>query len=149
MKLREDFEVKCQAYDIISLVNDEYLKINNALKRENEKLIREITEFKSQQLKASKPFVDLTCDDDSDVEIIDEEKKKMPDAMKIPKLVDCSKTSEIIELEDDAPQPEESKKSSTPQFSMFDSLNMKYANESPWSYGDDIESLGKFIVDQI
>lgn len=153
VKLREEFEVKSQAYDIISLVNDEYLKVNNALKKENEKLIREINEFKSKQLKSSKPFVDLTCDDDSDVEIIDEN-RKMPETIKIPDASKKLKASEIIEVEeDDEPKPEPEANKATLdepfplpslQCSMLDSFNMKYSDD-PWN----IQEFEKFIVGQI
>lgn len=100
MKIIQDFDVKCKEHDIVSMVNDEYLKINNQLKKENtllmqqnEKLIYEIANLKAQQLKVAKPFVDLTCDDDSDVEIIDEKK---PEA----KFPEMPKTPEVIQLKE-------------------------------------------------
>lgn len=74
--------MKCQAYSLISVVNDEYLSNNDGLKEENVKLKRqldrlnkELQEAKAKQLRAAKPFVDLTDDvsDDSDVEIIETE----------------------------------------------------------------------------
>lgn len=150
--------MKCQAYDLISMVNDEYLKVNNALKRENtqlqsqnEKLKREIGELKSQQLKASKPFVDLTCDDDSDVEIIDDT-KLVKDKVPAFESLKSSKNGEIIEVdEDETIKPEESEENriaplETPdKYSMFDSFDMKYGNDSAW----DIKELEKFIVGQI
>lgn len=152
MKLREEFEIKCQAYDIISLVNDEYLKVNNALKRENtqleqknDKLQRELSALKAQQLKVSKPFVDLTCDDDSDVEIVDE--KKLEASAKIPD----TKPSEVIEVDDDpVVNKEDCKTIQQPNSELFTMINYldsknNYANESYQS----LQEFENFILDQI
>jgi len=86
-------------------VNDEYLKKNQSLKEQNTELThkvnnlqRELTYIKVQQLKKAKPFVDLTHDDDSDIEIVSEERK-------------VTEPSEIIELDDDCqPEPQENAK---------------------------------------
>lgn len=68
---------------MISEINDQYLTTNDHLKEENRRLKRHVEQLqkdlflsKSQQLKTSKPFVDLTADDqseDSDLEIIETE----------------------------------------------------------------------------
>lgn len=124
-------------------MNDEYLKVNTLLERENEKLKKEITELKSQQLKASKPFVDLTCDDDSDVEIIDDEKKH---------VVESIKPSEVIEVLDDAIESEVviNEPQQQPQapeiYSIFDlDLKNPYAIESRQA----LQDFENFILEQM
>jgi hypothetical protein len=153
--MRDEYAVKCQAYDLISLVNDEYLKVNNSLRKgyaqlehQNEKLKREIIELKSQQLKASKPFVDLTADDDSDVEIIDEKK---PDMIKIPET-ESLKTSKVvvIEVDDDTSEPKveaNEAQQATEIFSIFDGLDMKntFSNVNC----QELQDFEEFILDQI
>jgi hypothetical protein len=155
--MRDEYAVKCQAYDLISLVNDEYLKVNNSLRKgyaqlehQNEKLKREVIELKSQKLKASKPFVDLTADDDSDVEIIDEKK---PDMIKIPET-ESLKTSKVvvIEVDDDNTsepkvEPKAEAQQATEIFSIFDGLDMKntFSNVNC----QELQDIEKFILDQM
>lgn len=107
--LKMEHGIKCQAYSLISVVHDEYLINNGALKVENNKLKQELENIKSQQLKLAKPFVDLTqFDDDSDVEIIEVHAK-------VPAPI-CDKTSqsiataaEVIELDEDGDNETEEK----------------------------------------
>lgn len=103
--MKTSYEIKCEEYTLINGVNDEYLKKNQSLKEQNTELThkvnflqRELTYMKVQQLKKAKPFVDLTHDDDSDIEIVSDERK-------------VAEPSEIIELDDDCqPEPQENAK---------------------------------------
>lgn len=79
-ELEETHAVKCQAYSIISVINDEYLSQNELLRDENSNLKRRLHTFneeseakKAKVVTLAKPFVDLTNDDenDSDVEVIE------------------------------------------------------------------------------
>ncbi|KAG5671354.1 hypothetical protein PVAND_001555 [Polypedilum vanderplanki] len=91
-KMKTEYGIKCQAYNIIDTVNNEYLQSNEKLqmenvllKQESAKLKHEIEEMKkknlnllrasSQQQKKDKEFVDLTTDDDDDVVIVENSKK--------------------------------------------------------------------------
>lgn len=86
-------------------VNDEYLKANKKLNEENEALRRqlqnvkqELTDVKIKQMRTSKPFVDLTRDensDDSDIEIVEAKSTK-------PKSE--NKSSDVIVLEEETAQ---------------------------------------------
>lgn len=116
-------------------MNDEYLKSNKKLSEENEALKKqlqnvkqELTNVKIKQLKSSKPFVDLTRDemsDDSDIEIVEEEKETKPKPEDKPTNVivleeetmqDVVKTT----LEEEALKPVEDKKPA-PNHQLIDS----------------------------
>ena len=122
-------------------MNDEYVKVNEQIRRDysmllkqNEKLIKENADLKLQQLKVSKPFVDLTGDD-SDVEIVEEKKKDV-------KIFETPKSPDIIHIK-------ESNQSETKQ---GDQLATKQAFFSDLKNSDIYESyedFEKFILDQI
>lgn len=104
--LEIDHAIKCQAYSLISVVNDEYLITNEHLRDQNKQLQqqigsmnKELAEAKILQLRTSKPYVDLTHDDvdDSDVEIIEE---KLP-VVALPAPIAAEAPEEVIELEDE------------------------------------------------
>lgn len=106
-----NFKIKCQEYALIRSVNDDYLSTNEMLREENQQLkqqnqqiSQELTVVKVQQLKSSKPFVDLTRDDDSsddsDIEIIEDDIKTNVESPKgNDKNVELGE--EVIELDTD------------------------------------------------
>lgn len=109
--LERDYAIKCQAYTLISVVNDDYLVCNDTLRTENNQLkaqlasiSQELDKVKAQQWRASKPFVDLTHDgisDDSDVEIVEVKRQKLdvsPSA-----TATFTAPQEVIELDDEVP----------------------------------------------
>jgi hypothetical protein len=87
--MKTDYGIKCEAYALIDTVNNEYLQSNEKLQSENtmlkqekDRLRVEIEELKlknvsllqaSSQQKKDK-YVDLTGDDDDDVQIIESAK---------------------------------------------------------------------------
>lgn len=145
-RLKTAYDIKCEEYTLISSVNDEYLKENKTLKDQNvevnqqlNNLKREMTNYKIQQLHASKPFVDLTHDDDSDVEIVTQEEKG-------------SKSSEIIDLDDDL-QPQENEKTvKGDQPTVSEDMGCCSKNIDATTSNDslrDLEDFEEFILGQI
>lgn len=151
--LNRSFAIKCQEYSLINGINDEYLKTNKALKDENKELKnhigelqQEVAEVKVQQLRTSKPFVDLTCDDDSDIEIVEEDNSK-----------DNKKTmepAEIIDLDNEKLARENMTRSikDISQSSMS-KLDGNFLKNSAASMGDsslnDLKIFENFILEQI
>lgn len=104
------------------------------LLKQNEKLIKENADLKLQQLKVSKPFVDLTGDD-SDVEIVEEKKPEV-------KVQETPKTPEIIHIE-------ESNESGTKQEDQFTTKHPYLSDFKNSDVYESYEDFEKFILDQI
>ena len=137
---------------MINGVNDEYLKKNQCLKDQNTELTqqvnslkRELSYMKVQQLKKFKPFVDLTHDDDSDIEIVSEKKKAI-------------EPSEIIDLDDDIKpeQPQENaeteEKAIPPPELPFSNVNGSCSKDHDVNMHDslkDLQDFEAFILGQI
>lgn len=126
--LERDYAIKCQAYTLISVVNDDYLVCNgnesllnlfklvidifyldtlrnenNQLKAQLASISQEFDKVKAQQWRASKPFVDLTHDgisDDSDVEIVEVKRQKLDPSAS---ATTVAAPQEVIELDDEIP----------------------------------------------
>lgn len=103
------YEIKCQAYSLINVVNDEYLNTNETLRDENQRLKdqlnslkQDLQKAKAEQLRVAKPYVDLTHDisDDSDIEIIEDKSKPKPQKRdEAAAAATAAPPAEIIELD--------------------------------------------------
>jgi len=155
--LKMDYDIKCQAYSLISVVNDEYLTTNDSLRDENLQLKQQIVNLKQelqdvrvQRLKTSKPFVDLTNDDnsDSDIEIIEDETvpaAKTEDNKPSVVLGSTIELNDEAEIEPEIAQDVDNKTdmpSISPQND--DCLKLHAANDS-WSVANEFS----FLLDQI
>lgn len=149
------FAIKCEEYSLINGVNDEYLNINKTLKDENKELKnqignlkQEVAEVKVHQLRTSKPFVDLTCDDDSDIEIVDDNVAK-----------DITKPTDpavVIDLDDEAAPALKSDTTTADKGSCLPSIpkkEMNFFKDSAANMDDstmnDLQSFENFILEQI
>lgn len=160
--MKRSFAIKCEEYSLINSVNDEYLKINKNLKDENKELKtklgslqQEVAEIKVQKLRTSKPFVDLTCDDDSDIEIVEE---KVSEGVK-------KAITEIIDLEDEvrasqnnspirAPIDKDSRQTIpkdkvdfSKNSAAMDESSLNQEMQTPWL--NDLQRFENFILEQI
>lgn len=154
--LKTEYAIKCQAYSMISEINDQYLTNNDHLKDENRRLKRQVEQLqkdliasKAQQLKTSKPFVDLTADDqseDSDLEIIETEstakkpRLNPPESIPVVIALDDEPEVEVDEPEIVEPAPVEEP---APDETVKDPDGMKNPSMS------DLQSFEQFIIEQI
>lgn len=147
---------------MISDINDQYLTNNDHLKDENRRLKRQVEQLqkdliasKAQQLKTSKPFVDLTADDqeeDSDLEIIETEtpakrpRLNLPES--IPVVIALDDEPEIlVEVETDEPEIVEPEPGvePAPEETGKDPDDMK----NPAPSMTELQSLEQFIIEQM
>lgn len=146
---------------MISEINDQYLTNNDHLKDENRRLKRQVEQLqkdliasKALQLKTSKPFVDLTADDqeeDSDLEIIETESPA-----KRPRLNPPESISVVIALDDepevevevDEPEIVEPEPASDPEPEETgkDPDDMKNPTAPSMT---DLQSFEQFIIEQM
>lgn len=145
---------------MISEINDQYLTNNDHLKDENRRLKRQVEQLqkdliasKAQQLKTSKPFVDLTADDqseDSDLEIIETEspaKKPRinpPESISVVIALDDETEVEVDEPEIVEPEPEPAAEPA-PEETKKDPDDMK-SEAAPLS---ELQSFEQFIIEQM
>lgn len=88
------------------MTNDGLTHENKQLQDEMERLHKELNRTKAQQLKASKPFVDLTnddLDDDSDIEIVEvSQRKSQSQGKKVPEQIQIfasdEEVAEVVEV---------------------------------------------------
>lgn len=161
--MKHAYAIKCEEHSLLNGVNDEFLKMNKTLKDENKELKNqignlqdEVAEVKVQQLRTSKPFVDLTYDDDSDIdsdiEIVEEngprdDKKTKPSW--------SSSWAEIIDLDEEAlarenSQTVEEKSSCQPSIAKKEETFVKNsAANMDESSLNDLQSFENFILEQI
>jgi len=153
--LEREFAIKCQAYTLISVVNDDYLVCNDTLRNENNQLKtqlasinHELDKVKAQQWRASKPFVDLTHDgisDDSDVEIVEVKRQKLDASATV------TAPQEVIELDDEVPtENENAKPEGEPQSNEESFKDEKGAASHDSGSGSNMMSdLSAFILEHI
>lgn len=159
------FDIKCQAYSLINVVNDEYLNANENLRDENQNLKEQIGNLKQElekakvhQLKVAKPFVDLThdiSDDDSDIEIVGYQIATVPPAsapkQDEKKEIQPSPPAEVIELDDEIP-PVSSIMEAELKLPNFPSASYQGENVMKNSIDEslsDLQSFENFLLEQM
>lgn len=164
-ELKMQFDIKCQAYSLINVVNDEYLNTNENLRDENQQLKEQIANLKQElekakvhQLRVAKPFVDLThdiSDDDSDIEIVEDKNATAPPApapkQDEKKEINPTPTSEVIELDDEIP-PVSSIMEAELKFPNFPSSSYQGENVMKNSIDEslsDLQSFENFLLEQM